>query len=100
MLAYLANCEEHYSRDERRYEFGEPVQIERREVGAFTLWLWTSNDTTGREWYIVIGSGLGDAARNSVHRTRWLLAETSEDRSPAEFMEDAISELMGSEEAP
>lgn len=97
---YLKISEEFYSRDERRYQFSAPMQIMRHEAAPHTLWLWRCDDTLGRTWYVVVGAGLGEAARNSAHRTRWLFAESSEGRSLDEFLEDAIAELFRGEEAP
>jgi hypothetical protein len=84
---YLDGCSYHYLLDdEPPPTFSALTQVDRRNADGCEFWVWTCEDSTGRPWYAVAGSGPEEPKR-------WVLAEERYGRSVEEFFADTFADL-------
>jgi hypothetical protein len=83
---YLKSCAYYILDDEPPLTYGPPTLALHRVIEGRGFWIWTTTDRTGAPWFVVAAAARAD-------ETRWAFAETQDDRTAEEFLQDTLREM-------
>lgn len=85
ICSYLNTCHYHYATNEPILQFPQPSCVLEYKDSERSLWLWELNDGCGREWWVVVGTGVTPFYRATNETVwRWMYAETKENEEGSE----------------
>lgn len=93
--SYLESGAYYLLKDEPPLTFGPLSLVLHRVIQERGFWIWTCVDRNCTPWFVMVLSA-SVTASPSVNDKRCVFAETQENRTPEEFLQDTLNE-MGAE---